>query len=85
MAGIYKRGNVWWIKFHLNGTRVQQSLRTTNKRIALDKKRQIENYCANIAAGMMLAQFTKYLRQLPIESDISFNLLTNELVHLPSA
>ena len=23
-------------------------------------------YCANIAAGLMLAQFTKYLRQLPI-------------------
>jgi len=36
-------------------------------------------YCANIAAGFMLAQFTKYLRQLPIEQDIQVNLLASEL------
>jgi len=36
-------------------------------------------YCANIAAGMMVAQFTKYLRQLPIEPDIQLNLLASEL------
>jgi len=36
-------------------------------------------YCANIAAGMMVAQFTKYLRQLPIEPDIQLNLLAAEL------
>ena len=36
-------------------------------------------YCANIAAGFMLAQFTKYLRQLPIDSDIQLNLLASEL------
>ena len=36
-------------------------------------------YCANIAAGIMLAQFTKWLRHLPIDSDISLNLLTCEL------
>ena len=36
-------------------------------------------YCANIAAGLMIAQFTKYLRQLPIESDIQLNLLASEL------
>ena len=36
-------------------------------------------YCANIAAGMMIAQFTKYLRQLPIEPDIQLNLLASEL------
>ena len=36
-------------------------------------------YCANIAAGLMLAQFTKYLRQLPIDPDIQLNLLTSEL------
>lgn len=27
-------------------------------------------YCANIAAGMMLAQFTKHLRNLPVDSEI---------------
>jgi len=36
-------------------------------------------YCANVAAGMMLSQFTKYLRSLPVDPDIQLNLLTNEL------
>ena len=36
-------------------------------------------YCANIAAGTMLAQFTKYLRNLPIDPDIQLNLLTSEM------
>lgn len=36
-------------------------------------------YCANLAAGMMLAQFTKHLRHLPIDADIQMNLLSMEL------
>ena len=36
-------------------------------------------YCANIAAGFMLAQFTKYLRLLPVDADIQLNLLASEL------
>jgi sulfur carrier protein ThiS adenylyltransferase len=36
-------------------------------------------YCANIAAGLMIAQFTKYLRQLPAEADYQLNLLASEL------
>lgn len=36
-------------------------------------------YCSNIAAGLMLTQFAKYLRQLPIEADIQLNLLASEL------
>lgn len=36
-------------------------------------------YCANIAAGLMVAQFTKYLRHLPMEPDIQLNLLASEL------
>lgn len=36
-------------------------------------------YCANIAAGLMLAQFTKYLRRLPVDPDITLNLLAAEL------
>jgi len=36
-------------------------------------------YCANIAAGMMISQFTKYLRQLTIDYDIQLNLLASEL------
>jgi len=36
-------------------------------------------YCANIAAGLMVAQFAKYLRQLPVDCDIQLNLLVSEL------
>jgi len=36
-------------------------------------------YCANIAAGLMLAQFAKYLRQMPVEADLQLNLLAMEL------
>jgi molybdopterin/thiamine biosynthesis adenylyltransferase len=36
-------------------------------------------YCANIAAGLMLAQFAKYLRGLKIDCDIQLNLLASEL------
>ena len=36
-------------------------------------------YCANIAAGFMLAQFTKYLRMLPVDPDVQLNLLAMEM------
>ena len=36
-------------------------------------------YCANIAAGIMAAQFAKYLRNLPVDPDIQFNLLSSEI------
>ena len=36
-------------------------------------------YCANIAAGLMLAQFTRFLRRLPVDPDIQVNLLTSEM------
>ena len=36
-------------------------------------------FCANIAAGLMVAQFAKYLRQLPVDCDIQLNLLSSEL------
>ena len=36
-------------------------------------------YCASIAAGMMLAQFTKWLRGMPVEADVQVNLLSMEL------
>jgi sulfur carrier protein ThiS adenylyltransferase len=36
-------------------------------------------YCANIAAGFMLAQFTKYLRMLPVDPDVQINLLSMEM------
>ena len=36
-------------------------------------------YCANIAAGLMVAQFTKYPRNMPVEANILFNLLSSEM------
>jgi sulfur carrier protein ThiS adenylyltransferase len=41
-------------------------------------------YCANIAGGLMLAQFAKWLRRLPIDPDVSLNLLTGELACTPN-
>jgi sulfur carrier protein ThiS adenylyltransferase len=36
-------------------------------------------YTASIAAGLMLGQFTRWLRELPVDHDLSLNLLTSEL------
>ena len=36
-------------------------------------------YTANIAAGWMLQQFTRWLRHLPVDSDLQLNLLSSEL------
>ena len=35
-------------------------------------------YAAAIAAGLLVHQFTRWLRQLPGDSDVSFNLLAGE-------
>ena len=40
-------------------------------------------YCANIAAGFMISQFTKHLRNLPVDADIQLNLLTSEITVYP--
>jgi len=36
-------------------------------------------YCAQIAAGLMVHQFTRWLRELPVEPDQTLNLLAGEL------
>lgn len=36
-------------------------------------------YCANIAAGLMIAQFAKWLRGCDLDNDIDINLLTSEM------
>ena len=36
-------------------------------------------FTANIAAGLMLSQFSKWLRRLPIDPDLTLNLLSAEL------
>jgi sulfur carrier protein ThiS adenylyltransferase len=37
-------------------------------------------YTASIAAGLMVHQFTRWLRKVPLDPDISFNLFASELV-----
>jgi sulfur carrier protein ThiS adenylyltransferase len=37
-------------------------------------------YTASIAAGLMLGQFTRWLRGLPVERDVLLNLLASELI-----
>lgn len=39
-------------------------------------------YAASIAAGLMVHQFTRWLRGLPVDQDISFNLLAGEFAVL---
>ena len=36
-------------------------------------------FCANIAAGIMVSQFAKWLRGMPTERDLMLNLLSAEL------
>jgi molybdopterin-synthase adenylyltransferase len=38
-------------------------------------------YAAGIAAGLMIHQFTRWLRNLPIDTDATLNLLAGELAH----
>lgn len=40
-------------------------------------------FCANVAAGLMIAQFAKFLRGLPIEADLQLNLLAGEWTVTP--
>ena len=37
-------------------------------------------YTANIAAGLMTHQFTRWLRETPVDPDLTLNLLASELV-----
>lgn len=36
-------------------------------------------FTANIAAGLMVEQFSRWLRNLPVDPDVQFNLLSSEL------
>ena len=37
-------------------------------------------YAASIAAGLLVHQYTRWLRGLPLDNDLSLNLLSSELV-----
>ena len=36
-------------------------------------------YAASLAAALLIHQFTRYLRELPLDADTTFNLLAAEL------
>lgn len=42
-------------------------------------------YTANVAGGLMLTQFTRWLRRLPVDADLTLNLLASELSVAPLA
>lgn len=84
MASIYRRGKVWWVKFHLRGIRVQQSLNTTHERVAQARRSQIEYRLATgtlvipseTPVGDFLEGFCQYLRgtrtRKSYKNDISY-------------
>ena len=42
MASMYRRRKQYWISYYVNGEQIKKSLRTSNERVALAKKRRIE-------------------------------------------
>ena len=84
MASIYRRGKIWWVKFHLKGIRVQQSLNTTHERVAQARKSRIEYRLATGTLVMpsetpiadFLEGFCQYLRgtrtRKSYKNDISY-------------
>jgi sulfur carrier protein ThiS adenylyltransferase len=39
-------------------------------------------YCASIAAGLAISEFTKWLREMPVSKDKMFNLLSGEMIDM---
>ena len=37
-------------------------------------------YCANICAGLMITQYAKWMRNIPIDRDMLINLVTNDFI-----
>lgn len=71
MASIYRRGQTWWIHYYVEGQSASRSPKTTNKRIALDVKRNIEalevtgqlGRPSRIPIGPFLESFCEYLKR----------------------
>ena len=42
MASIYKRGKIWWIHYYVGKQSVDKSLKTTSRRVAIDRKKKVE-------------------------------------------
>lgn len=48
-------------------------------RVGVTRTAKATIYCASVATGLVLAQFAKWLRRLPVDSDVTLNLLADEL------
>lgn len=60
MASIYKRGGIWYVKWHENGRRRRKSLKTPSKQRALVRQAEIE---ANLAEGRPMA----HKKDMPVD------------------
>ena len=84
MASIYKRGKVWWIKYHVKGSRVQRSLQTTNERVAKTRRSKLEYELATNGLVMpsetpivpFLVDYCEHLRTIrtpkSLKNDLSY-------------
>ena len=72
MACLYRRGGKYWIAYRVDGRLIQESLRTTNERLARDKKRKIEyelvvgdlQIASKLPLPTTLAAFCSYLETI---------------------
>lgn len=70
MAYLYKRGKQFWLCYYVHGQKFQKSLNTDNKRIARDKKKQIEyelsvgdlHIASKLSVKVVLEDFCKHLK-----------------------
>jgi hypothetical protein len=76
---VYQKGKETAAGKMLSGTQIRFKQITYAKKTAGPCTAKTTVYCANIAVGVMLAQFTKYLRLLPVDSDIHVNLPASEI------
>ena len=79
MASIYKRGKIWWIKYHVKGSRVQRSLHTADERVARARRSRLEYDLAT--NGLIMPSQTKTSCYLTHLSSVQERILT--LLGLP--
>lgn len=48
---VYKRGNVWWIRFQHNGKEIRRPAKTTIKRVAEEFERQVREELGRVSRG----------------------------------
>jgi integrase len=73
VASIYKRGRIWWVKFHHRGDTIRKSLKTSNHQLARERARFLETSikdgsftvaaaCTRTPLDEALEDFCTYLR-----------------------